>query len=64
MQVRIALGEDREEFLQSVQDRYAQMEEEGLFDAILDTSSSKLATAALLHSLGVESNFMEFPQPP
>ena len=39
--------------------RYLQMEQQGHFDAILDTSSQKLAVAALLHAVGVDSNTQE-----
>ena len=35
--------------------RYLQMEHEGHFDAILDTSSQKLAVAALLYAVGIDS---------
>ena len=53
MSVRLALGENDDGFQSIVNDRYKMMDEAGLFDAVLDTSSSKLGVAALLHSLDV-----------
>jgi len=52
-EVRLALGEDEEAYQRSVEEAYGQLEQEGWFDAILDTSSSKLGVAALLHALDI-----------
>eukprot|EP00277_Geminigera_cryophila_P023886 CAMPEP_0179472012 /NCGR_PEP_ID=MMETSP0799-20121207/52131_1 /TAXON_ID=46947 /ORGANISM="Geminigera cryophila, Strain CCMP2564" /LENGTH=324 /DNA_ID=CAMNT_0021279975 /DNA_START=99 /DNA_END=1073 /DNA_ORIENTATION=+ len=56
--VRESLGEEDATFQQEIVTRYEEMEKEGHFDLVLNTSSSKLALASLLHALGI--NFSGF----
>jgi len=56
-EVRQALGEEDEEFQRTILRRYEELEQEGHVDLILDTSSSKLAIAALMHTLRLQNMF-------
>ncbi len=52
--MRLALGEEDADFQREVLRRYDELEREGHIDLVLNTSSSKLAIAALLHRLGID----------